>query len=249
MSKLNRILLVSLCAWLVAGTVMAQSQNLPVLDLAPFTAELEAIRYGTIDISTTGTLTLRETGPEQWHYRLATDGRAISLTEEVWFDVDNHLLLPSRYSFESRVLFVRNNKQLQFDHDERRVSGTVDKDRINTRFEAPLYDAIGYQIALQQQLAAGHEHIELNVFRHKRPDNMAFRVAGEEMLRLPTGRIYTLIIEQTTQLSRNERKLIWVAPDLGYMPIRFGRYESGKIKEEIRVTSLVLDGQAISFER
>lgn len=248
MTHWTRTLIVSLCSWLVAGTVMSQSEDLPVLDLVPFTAELEAIRYGTIDISTTGTLSLRETGPEQWHYRLATDGRAISLLEEVWFEVDNQLLLPDRYSFESRVLFVRHNKELSFDHDARRVTGNVDRDRINSRFEAPLYDAIGYQIVLQQQLAAGHEQVELNVFRHKRPDNMAFRVAGEEMLRLPTGRIYTLIIEQTTQLSRNERKLIWVAPDLGYMPIRFGRFENGKIKEEIRVTSLVLDGQSISFE-
>lgn len=243
-----RTLIVCLSCWLVAGTVMAQSEEQLSLDLVPFTAELEAIRYGTIDISTTGTLSLRETGRDQWHYRLATDGRAISLTEEVWFAVDNHLLLPDRYSFESRVLFVRNNKQLQFDHNERRVTGNVDRDQINRRFTAPLYDAIGYQIVLQQQLAAGHETIELNVFRHKRPDNMAFRVAGEEMLRLPSGRIYTLIIEQTTQLSRNERKLIWVAPDLGYMPIRFGRFESGKIKEEIRVTSLTLDGQVVSFE-
>ncbi|MHA7879468.1 MAG: DUF3108 domain-containing protein [Saccharospirillum sp.] len=248
MTTLLRTLILSLCCASVATAVTAQSQN-PTLDLVPFTAELEAIRYGTIDIRTTGTLSLNESGPDQWHYRLATDGRAISLTEEVWFDVDEHRLLPERYRFDSRVLFVRSSKRLTFDHDQRRVTGTVDRDDIDRRFEPPLYDAIGYQIALQQQLAAGNESIELNVFRHKRPDNMAFRVAGEELLRLPTGQVYTLIIEQLTQLSRNERKLIWVAPDLGYMPIRFGRFEDGNIKEEIRVTRLILDGQAVSFER
>ncbi|GGX65341.1 DUF3108 domain-containing protein [Saccharospirillum salsuginis] len=216
-------------------------------ELVPFTAELEAIRYGAIDLSTEGTLRLRRDGSD-WHYRLATDGRTVSLKEEVWLSVDGNQLLPLRYEFESKLFWVKNTKSLRFDHSENRVTGRVDKDRIDTRFEPPLYDAIGYQLELQQQLIDGEREISFDVFRHKRPDRMAFRVIGEEMLDLPTGEVYTWIVEQTDPIGKNERKLIWVAPDLNFVPLRFGRYEKGKLKEEIRTLSLSLDGQRISFD-
>lgn len=218
------------------------------LELVPFKAKLEAIRYGAIDLKTGGTLRLSR-DKDQWHYRLATDGHAIALDEEVWMTVDGDQLLPQRYEFESKVFWVKNRKSLRFDHRNNRVTGRVDKDKIDAGFKPPLYDAIGYQIALQQALIAGERTIRLNVFRHNRPDDMVFQVIGEEMLDLPSGDIYTWIVEQTDPVGKNERKLIWVAPDLNFIPLRFGRYEKGKLKEEIRTLSLTLDGQAVSFDQ
>lgn len=230
----------------IAASVIVSAAS--AVELVPFTAKLEAIRYGAIDLSTEGTLRLRRDGDE-WHYRLATNGRTIALTEEVWLTVDGQQLLPLRYEFESKLFWVKNTKSLRFDHSVNRVTGRVEKERIDTRFDPPLYDAIGYQLELQQQLIAGERDISFTVFRHKRPDRMAFRVVGEEMLDLPTGEVYTWIIEQTDPVGKNERKLIWVAPDLHYVPLRFGRYEKGKLKEEIRTLSLTLDGERVSFDR
>lgn len=217
--------------------------------MTPFTAELEAIRHGAINIKAQGTLQLRQTGDNRWHYRLATNGRALSLSEESWLTVIDDHILPSRYQFESKVFWVKTTKSLSFDHDNRRVTGRVEKDRVDERFAAPIYDAIGYQLALQQALARGEESVTLNVLRHKRPDDMSFRVIGEEMLRLPQGEIYTWIIEQTEPVGRNERKLIWIAPGLAYTPMRFGRFEDGDLKEEIRILSLRLDGQRVDFSQ
>lgn len=235
-------LLTSLIALAFTASVIAEG-------MTPFTAEMEAIRHGAIDIKAQGTLQLRQTSANQWHYRLSTDGRTLSLSEESWFTVVDGQIRPSRYEFESKVFWIKTTKSLRFDHDNRRVSGRVEKDRVDERFAAPIYDAIGYQLALQQALARGEESITLNVLRHKRPDDMSFRVIGEEMLRLPQGEIYTWIIEQTEPVDRNERKLIWIAPGLAYTPMRFGRYEDGDLKEEIRVLSLQLDGQPIDFSQ
>jgi hypothetical protein len=218
-------------------------------NMTPFTAEMEAIRHGAINIKAHGTLQLRNTGENQWHYRLSTSGRTLSLREEIWLSVVNDQILPSRYEFESKVLWIKTTKSLRFDHDRKRVTGRVEKERIDEAFTSPIYDAIGFQLALQQALARGEETITLNVLRHKRPDNMSFKVIGEEMLRLPQGQVYTWIIEQTEPVSRNERKLIWVAPELNFTPMRFGRYEDGDLKEEIKVLSLTLDGQPVDFNR
>lgn len=217
--------------------------------MTPFTAEMEAIRHGAIDIKAQGTLQLRETATDQWHYRLSTNGRTLSLREESWLTVIDNQIRPTRYEFESKLFWVKTTKSLRFDHDNRRVTGRVEKDRVDEPFAAPIYDALGYQLALQQALASGEESITLNVLRHKRPDDMSFRIIGEEMLRLPQGEIYTWIIEQTEPVSRDERKLIWIAPGLAYTPMRFGRYEDGDLKEEIRVLSLQLDGQPVDFSQ
>jgi hypothetical protein len=217
--------------------------------MTPFTAEMEAIRHGAFDIKARGTLRLRETSEGEWHYRLQTDSRTLSLREESWLTVTDNQILPVRYEFESKVLWVKTTKSLRFDHDRRRVTGRVEKDRIDETFAAPIYDAIGYQLALQRALARGEEAVTLNVLRHKRPDNMSFRVIGEEMLRLPQGEVYTWIVEQTEPVDRDERKLIWIAPGLNYTPMRFGRYEDGDLKEEIRVLSMELDGEPVDFSR
>lgn len=238
---MNRLLISSLI-YVLSLTALAEGMQ-------PFTAEMEAIRHGAIDIKARGTLQLRETAPDEWHYRLSTDGRTLSLREESWLTVVDEQIRPTRYEFESKVLWVKTTKSLRFDHERQRVTGRVEKDRIDERFAAPIYDAIGYQLALQQALARGEESITLNVLRHKRPDDMSFRVIGEEMLQLPQGEIYTWIIEQTEPVSRDERKLIWIAPGLNYTPMRFGRFEDGDLKEEIRVLSLQLNGQRVDFSR
>lgn len=217
-------------------------------ELIPFTAELEAIRHGTINLSTRGSLTLRRVNDEQWNYRLETDSRTVSLLEDVWFTFENGEMKPQRYEYESRVIWAKNNKQLTFDHARNRVTGNVDKDKISMSFESPLYDPIGYQVVLQQRLQDGERDISFNVFRHKKPNRMAFRVIGEERLSLPTGDVYTWIVEQTAPIRSNERKLIWVAPNHNYIPLRFGRFEKGKLKEEIRTLSLKQNGQTITFD-
>lgn len=241
MNSLFRLLIITLLLGL--GSSVARADT-----LIPFTAELEAIRHGAIDLSTTGTLALRRDDDSQWHYRLKTDGRTVSLLEEVWFSVENDRVKPQRYQFESRLFWSKNTKNLTFDHQRNRVTGTVDKESVSTGFEPPLYDAIGYQVVLQQRLAEGERDIRFNVFRHKRVDSMSFRVIGEERLSLPGGDVYTWIVEQTDPVGRNERKLIWVAPELNFIPLRFGRYEKGKLKEEIRTLSLQQNGQTISFD-
>lgn len=227
--------------------ILVQLATVQAGQLIPFTAELEAIRHGAIDLSTNGSLSLRPASDGLWHYRLETDGRTVALREEVWFTMEEDTVTPQRYEFESRVFWSKTHKRLNFDHNLNKVSGVVNDDKISTSFEPPLYDAIGYQIALQQRLADGERDISFDVLRHKRVDRMAFRVIGEERLSLPAGDVYTWIIEQTEPIGRDERKLIWVAPELNYIPLRFGRYEKGKLKEEIRTLSLKQNGKSINF--
>lgn len=214
--------------------------------LTPFSAELEAIRHGLVDIKARGTLRLSRDG-DQWHYRLSTDGNTLFLREESWLTFEDGVLRPQRYTSETKVFWSRNTKRLDFDHDSGRVTGVVEDERISEAFDTPIYDAIGYQLELQQRLRAGDRDIEMGVFRDDETDDFTFRVVGEERLRLPGGTADTLVIEQTAPLGSDERKRIWIAPRMGYVPLRFTREEDGRMKEEIRVLSLTLDGETVDF--
>lgn len=215
--------------------------------LVAFDAQLQVTRYGMIDISAEGSLSLQQSGANEWHYQLRAETRGVYLREDSWVNLDDQRLQSLRYSADTKVLWSRERKRLNFNRESNRVTGEVDGERINEAIHNEVYDALGYQLELQQRLKAGERELAFEVFRDDEIDDFAFRVVGEERLRVAGGYVDTLIIDQTAPLRRKERKRIWIAPGLGYVPMRFTREEDGKLREEFRVTGLTLDGERIDF--
>lgn len=226
---------------------------LPMLSLAepliPFEAELEVTRYGLIDVSANGTLRLRQNDAGEWHYQLRAETRGIHLREDSWVSAVDGDIRPLRYSADTKILWSRERKHLTFDHLAQRVVGEVDGEDVNESIGGTVYDALGYQLVLQQRLKAGVRDMEFEVFRDDEVDDFAFQVIGQERLRIAGGTVDTWIIDQTAPLRSKERKRIWIAPDLGFVPLRFTREEDGKLREEFRMTGLTLDGERIHFNQ
>ncbi|PTY36829.1 hypothetical protein BGP77_05960 [Saccharospirillum sp. MSK14-1] len=224
---------------------------LPLVTLAeplvPFEAEMEVTRYGLVDISAEGRLRLRQNDAGEWHYQLHAETRGIHLREDSWVTEVDGDIRPLRYTADTKVLWSRERQNLTFDHLAQRVVGEADGEDVNESIGNSVYDALGYQLVLQQRLKAGEREMEFDVFREDEVDDFAFRVVGEERLRIAGGTVDTLIIDQTAPLRRKERKRIWIAPELGFVPLRFTREEDGKIREEFRVTGLTLDGERVRF--
>lgn len=215
--------------------------------LVPFDAELEVIRHGLIDLRADGRLRLRPNGDDEWHYQLRAETRGVYLREDSWVQTIGDRIRPLRYSADTKILWSRERKRLTFDHSDQRVSGRVDGDDIDEAISGTVYDALGYQLVLQQRLMDGEREMAFDVFRDDEVDDFAFRVIGEECLRIGDGTVDTLIIDQTAPLRSKERKRIWIAPGYGFVPLRFTREEDGKLREEFRVTALTLDGEAVDF--
>ena len=215
--------------------------------LVPFEAEMEVTRYGLVDISADGHLRLRQNDAGEWHYQLYAETRGIHLREDSWTTEVDGDIRPLRYRSDTKVLWSRERQHLTFDHLAQRVVGEVDGEDVNEPIGSTVYDALGYQLVLQQRLKAGIRDMEFDVFREDEVDDFAFRVVGEERLRIAGGTVDTLIVDQTAPLRRKERKRIWIAPELGFVPLRFTREEDGKIREEFRITGLTLDGERVHF--
>lgn len=238
MTYFKRICLSALFAW-------------PLLSLAeplvPFDAELEVTRYGLVDIRADGRLRLQQNDAGEWHYQLRAETRGVYLREDSWVSEQGDGIRPLRYSADTKVLWSRERKRLTFNHDTQRVSGEVDGERVNEPFSGSVYDALGYQLVLQQRLKAGERDMQFDVFRDDEVRDFAFHVVGEERMRFAGGTVDTLIIDQTAPLRRKERKRIWIAPELGYVPMRFTREEDGKLREEFRVTGLSVNGETVAL--
>ncbi|WP_108124537.1 DUF3108 domain-containing protein [Saccharospirillum mangrovi] len=224
---------------------------LPLITLAetlvPFTARMEVTRYGVVDVHADGELRLQQTDDGNWHYRLFAQARGVQLSEDSWFAVQDSDIRPQRYRAETKVLWSVDRTRLNFDYSGQRITGEADGDRVNLRLTEAVYDPLSYQLVLQQRLKAGERELEFDVFRIDEIDDFAFRVAGEERLRIAGGTVDTWIIDQTEPLLRKERKRIWIAPSLGFVPLRFTREYDGKLREEFRVTSLSINGEPVDF--
>lgn len=215
--------------------------------LTPFEASLKATRYGTFDISVNGTLAYQADANGNWQYSLITEKGLINSQEvSKGTTVDDQFITQS-YRKNAKVLMIRETSAWDFNWNTRRVTGEVDKDDVAHPINGIIYDPLSYQLAMRAGLLNGETEFEFPYLRYKNPTTARFIVIGEELLDIGNGRVMTKIIRQTAPVSADTKRLIWVAPELDYIPVRFATYVKDKLKDDVRVTSVKLNGLAVTL--
>lgn len=228
-------------AMLIAITAHANEK------LLPFEATLEATRFGTFDLHLDGKMYL-ETKGDRWEFGLSAKKGAIATNETSQGQLlENNRYQPISYEKKSHVLLIKENIDWNFDWDKNIVSGRVKKDKLKHTLHDNLYDPLSYQLALRQQLKSGQLNLTVGNLRYKNPETFQFTVIGEELLDIGGKMIMTKIVKQIKPQKKDAKYLIWVAPELDYITLRFASYNKGKLKDLIQVTSLTIDGQPASF--
>lgn len=239
---LNTFRLIILCLGLCGYAATAAQ-------LSNFKADIEARHNGVIDLKASGSMSFEQYSNGRWEMSLSVKGGPSKSTElsEGVLEEDNYL--PTRYQRRTKILFAKENVDWSFDWQNKRVTGTVDKKDYSHSLNQIIHDPMSYQIPLRQALMAGQNEFNYSYLRWNRPNDLSFEVIGEELLQLESGRVHTLIIKQTKQVKEDEKKLIWVARDYDYIPVRFTTYRKDKIRDDVIVTKLWIDGKAIAFDR
>ena len=146
------------------------------------------------------------------------------------------------------MLFFKEHVDWQFDWGKEWLTGYVKKDFFEYSLASPIHDPMSFQLPMRAALMEGGKSFAFQFMRHNRPVALKFEVIGEELLLLPNGRVHTLIIKQLWPLQSKQKKLIWVAPELEFVPIRFATFDDGKIENDILVERLWLDDEEVTFQ-
>jgi hypothetical protein len=218
-------------------------------ELSDFKADIEARHNGVIDLKAKGTMHFELSGDGKWEMSLSVKGGPSKSSEVSKGILADGQFLPTEYERRTKILFAKEDVDWDFDWGSNTVTGVVDKKDYRHTLNQTVHDPMSYQIPLRIGLMNGETKFNYSYLRWNRPNDLSFEVIGEELLQLESGRVHTLILKQTKQVKANEKKLIWVAKDYDFIPVRFTTFRKDKIRDDVIITKLWIDGKAIKFDR
>jgi hypothetical protein len=123
---------------------------------------------------------------------------------------------------KARVLYQGEN--LEFDLPP----GTVDPQTLT----------LALMLDMQQGLPAG----DYSALDRTKIKSYTFKLLGEERLKTSIGEYATVILQEGKDTDSRTRK-VWVAPELGYLPVKIEYRRKGKTQAVMTIDSLVRNGE------
>ena len=166
------------------------------------------------------------------NYRLTSSATSMlaRVLETSEFNFSGGQLKPIRYDYTRRGMGKNKQVFIAFDYGSKTLQH---QDGTSELIEGTL-DKLSYQYQLTLDLAnlASSERSS-STFKYVVADgdklkNYRFMIAGEEVLRTPTGDILTVKIERVREHNNDRQTTFWLAKDHDYLLTKFKQQENGK---------------------
>lgn len=192
----------------------------------------------------TSVLELTRRGPGEYTYQSSNTARGLfrlalpdTITQKSQFSMKDGRVVPSTYVADDGSSDTRRDVSLTFDWDAGRVTGTAEQRPVDQPIEPGVQDALSVQIALMCALARGESPESFQLIDKDEVKEYQYTREGEEVLETPVGHLKTVIYKsQKTGSSRATR--LWIAPDVGYLPVRAEQTRRGKREFLLQIRAL-----------
>ena len=214
------------------------SESLP----RPFEATY-AVRWRGIAAGNS-TLELRQTAPNQYVYESRNTARGIfrlafpeAITQISHFSVTDGRVVPSSYQADDGSEDTSRDVALKFDWDAGRVTGIAEDVPVDLPLEPGTQDALSVQIALMCELAAGRSPRSFRLVDDHEVKEYTYTREGTATVETPLGRLDTVLYSSTRPGSSRMTRL-WLAPSLGWLPVRAEQKRRGRTEFAMEIRSL-----------
>jgi len=221
-------------AMLVAGS-LAQAD--PV-DLKPYKAtyllEWKGITAGS------STLELRALGGDRYSFGASAAARGIfrlafsdSVTQVSTFRVTDGRVIPLAFNGMDDKERPTN---LTFDWTRKRVSGTAKGHSVDLELPDGAQDPMSLQVASLRALASGSLQDRVWLIDTDKVKEYQLQREGTEQVETVLGKVETIIY--TSKRAEGDRVTrTWVAPSLGYLPVKAERVRGKKVEFTMKIQS------------
>jgi hypothetical protein len=240
------------CAnWLIAAAALLLSAAAATAlaagpaEPAPFVAKF-AIDWKGITVGYTH-LELTRSAADIYTYRSRNTARGIfrlafpdSISQISNFTISKGEVRPVNYHADDGSPDAAKSVDLQFDWRTGRITGVSEKKPVDIALEPGTQDSLSVQIALMCELAAGREPKGFWLI-----DNDAikeYRYVHERTVKLdtPLGAL-DAVVYRSEHAGSDRVTRLWLAPSLGYLPVRAERSRAGKIDFALSIRELKTD--------
>jgi hypothetical protein len=215
-------------------------------DLQPYSASYTADWKQLPMSGGTAERTLTKNANDTWSLSFKASMMIASLTEVSTLKVDKDALLPQTYNFERGGLGKSKKVDMTFDWAAKVINGT---DR-GTAFTVPLnrgiLDKSTYQLALQNDVAAGKKSMSYQVVDGDEVDTYDFRVLGAEKVATKAGQVDAIKVERVRDPTQSKRiTVMWFAKDWDYLLVRLQQVENDGKEYNIMLQDGTVNGRTV----
>jgi hypothetical protein len=222
------------------GSASAETQA-PAPFIAKFAIEWKGITAGF------STLELTRNSSDTYTYRSRNLARGIfrlafpdAISQESTLSIVNGEVRPQAYHADDGERDSDKAVTLQFDWQARRVTGIAEKKPVDLALESGTQDSLSVQIELMQELAAGRSPKSFWLIDDDAIKEYTYTREGTTTLDTPLGKLETVIYRSERPGSDRVTRL-WLAPSLGFLPVRAERSRAGKIDFSLSIRELKTD--------
>jgi hypothetical protein len=235
-AALTRSFALTLCAVGVASTTLAAECPQPFK--ATFDVEWHGMGAGT------STLQLTRKSPTEYVYESRNSARGIfrlalpdTITQTSTFTIVHGEVRPISYVGDDGSSDTDRDVSLKFDWEGNRVGGVAEDRPVDQPIQPGVQDSLSVQIALMCALAAGHSPKSFKLIDKDEVKEYQYTHEGTEVLDTSIGKLDT-VIYKSQKAGSNRFTRLWVAPSLGYLPVRAEQVKRDKRELQLRIKSV-----------
>lgn len=219
--------------------VAAMGAQADPVDLKPFKATYNIHWKGMT--AATSTLELRRAGNDSYTYSSVNMARGMfrmafgeAITSESTFQLANGQIVPLQYRGSDEK---ERPVELNFDWTRKRVTGVAKGKPVDLELSEGAQDPMSLQISSLRHLAAGTVQGKISLVDSDKLKEYEVRNEGKAQIETGLGTLETVVY--TTQRTGSDRLTrTWVAPALGYLPVKAERIRKHKVEFTMHIESV-----------
>ncbi|BAJ02350.1 DUF3108 domain-containing protein [Shewanella violacea] len=204
--------------------------------LTPQTAEYQ-VYYGSIELGK-ARFQLPKAEGNIYHYRFDSDVSLLVLSDRrnvrSDFIREGNQLTPMRYTHNRKGTGPNFQEQAAFAKAQAVVYSSYKDERSKLDYTHTLYDPLMVQLQFRLDIALGKKELHYEMVKEGEVDEYTFKIVGKERVNIESGSYETIKVEVVRD-SKKRQTFFWMAPDLGYLPIRLTHFEKGSKQLDIKL--------------
>lgn len=213
--------------------------------LEPFSAQYTA-DWQQVPVSGTAERHLQRNADGTWSLQFKASMLVAGLSEESRFRHDNARFVPLSYRFERSGLGKSKKIAHDFNWQAKQVTGSDRGTPVQLVLKSGLLDKSTYQLALQEDVAAGKKSMSYAVLDGDEIETYDFRVLGSENVQTEVGQVEAIKVERVRDPTQTRRKtVLWFAKDWDHLLVRLHQVEKDGKEYQIMLKQGTVDGRAV----
>jgi hypothetical protein len=192
----------------------------------------------------TSTLQLTRDGANEYTYRSSNTARGLfrlaipdTITQVSHFSLADGKVRPSSYTGDDGSGSTEKDVSLKFDWTALRVTGVAEQKPVDAALTPGVQDSLSVQVALMCALAVGESPKSFQLIDKNEVKEYQYTHEGNATLDTPAGKLDTVIYTSQRKGAKRLTRL-WIAPSLGYLPVRAEQVNKGKRELQLQLKSV-----------